>query len=130
MRFATAALAIVMVFAFCPAVHAKGGKAKNGGADTSAGGGDKSLTGTIVSVSGASLTVSVTTKKGKSKERHVKTNEKTKITLDGKEAKLSDLKKDEQVSVTLEHGTASEVSATSATSNGSPNTGAGGATTK
>ena len=113
MRLATAALAVAMIFALSPAAHAKG---KNSNNDTSTGG-DKSITGTVVSVSGTSLTVSVTNKKGKSKERHIKTNDKTKITLDGKEAKLSELKKDEQVSVTLAHGTASDISASSAPSN-------------
>ena len=114
MRIATAALAIAIVFALCPATHAKD---KNSGTDTGTGGG-KSITGTVVSVSGTALTVSVTNKKGKSKERHIKTNDKTKITLDGKEAKLSELKKDEQVSITLAHGLASEISATSPATTG------------
>lgn len=109
MRFATAALAIAIVFTLCPSAHAKG---KNSATDTGTAG-DKSINATVVSVSGTSLTVSVTNKKGKSRERHVKTNEKTKITLDGKEAKLSELKKDEQVSITLAHGLASEISAAS-----------------
>lgn len=116
MRVLSAALALALVFAFTPFVHAE-----DKAADAS---GTKSVTGTIVKVSGHKLTVSITSKKGKVKERQVKVDDKTKITLDGAQVKLSDLKKDQQVTLTLDHHLATEIAATSAAQSGAGTAGA------
>ena len=74
------------------------------------------MKGTISSVDGETVVVSVTNKSGVAKDHKVKTDDKTKITLDGKDAKLSDLKAGQEVSVTpgAEKGAAaSEIAATS-----------------
>jgi len=76
------------------------------------------MKGTISSIDGETVVVSVTSKKtGDKKDHKVKTDSNTKITLDGKDAKLSDLKAGQEVAVTpgAEKGAAaSEIEATSA----------------
>ena len=76
------------------------------------------MKGTVSSVDGMTVVVSSTNKAGVAKDHKVKTDDKTKITLDGKEAKLSDLKAGQEVTVTpgAAHGDpAAEIVATSAT---------------
>ena len=58
------------------------------------------MKGTISSVDGMTVVVSSTNKQGVAKDHKVKTDDKTKITLDGKEAKLSDLKAGQEVTIT------------------------------
>jgi hypothetical protein len=59
------------------------------------------MKGTISSVESDSVVVSVTNKKtGEKKDHTVKTDASTKITLDGKDAKLTDLKAGQEVSIT------------------------------
>jgi hypothetical protein len=73
--------------------------------------------GTVSSVDGDTLVISVTNKQGEKKDRKIKTDSSTKVTLDGKEAKLSDLKAGQMVKVTpgANRGDpASEIEATSA----------------
>jgi hypothetical protein len=75
------------------------------------------MKGAISSIDGETVVVSVTKKDGSKADRKCKTDSNTKITLDGKEAKLSDLKAGQEVAVTLgtEKGAAaSEIEATSA----------------
>jgi len=76
------------------------------------------MKGTISSVDGETVVVSVTNKKtGDKKDHKVMTDDKTKITLDGKDAKLSDLAANQEVVITpgAEKGApASEIEATSA----------------
>lgn len=75
------------------------------------------MKGTISSIDGDTVVVSVTNKSGTAKDHKVKTDSNTKITLDGKDAKLSDLKSGQEVTVTpgAEKGAAaSEIEATSA----------------
>ena len=82
----------------------------------------RTVKGTVSSVDGETVVVSVTNKKtGATKDRKIKTDDKTKVTLDGKEAKLSDLKAGQQVVITPgdEKGAAaSEIAATSASDSG------------
>lgn len=76
----------------------------------------KPVKGTISSVDSDSVVVSVTNKNGDKKDRTFKTDSNTKITLDGKDAKLSDLKAGETVSVvrgTGKNAPAAEINATS-----------------
>ena len=76
----------------------------------------RTIKGTVSSVDGETLVVSVTNKQGEKRDRKIKTDDKTKVTLDGKEAKLSDLKEGQQVKITPgeERGApASEIAATS-----------------
>jgi Cu/Ag efflux protein CusF len=56
--------------------------------------------GTISSVDGDTVTVSIASKNGDKKDHPFKTDSNTKITLDGKEAKLADLKAGQTVKVT------------------------------
>lgn len=73
--------------------------------------------GTVSSVDGTTLIISVTNKQGDKKDRKIKTDSSTKVTLDGKDAKLSDLKAGQMVKVTPGEGRgapASEIEATSA----------------
>ena len=76
------------------------------------------MKGTISSIDGETVVVSVTNKKtGDKKDHKVKTDDKTKITLDGKDAKLTDLKEGQEVAITpgTEKGAAaSEIEATTA----------------
>ena len=77
------------------------------------------LKGTVSGVDGTTVTVTTTNKKsGKTKDVKVMTDDKTKVTLDGKEAKLADLKAGQMVSVTPGEGgkdaAASQIEATSA----------------
>jgi hypothetical protein len=75
------------------------------------------MKGTISSVDGMTVVVSSTNKAGVAKDHKIKTDDKTKITLDGKTAALSDLKAGQEVTITpgAAHGDpASEIEATSA----------------
>jgi ABC-type enterochelin transport system substrate-binding protein len=67
----------------------------------------KCLTGTVVKVDGANVTV-----KAAEKEVVVATNDKTVVTIDGKEAKVADLKAGMAVTVTPDTGTATKIVAT------------------
>jgi hypothetical protein len=72
----------------------------------------KVLRGTVVKVDGTNVTILTrASKDAEAKEVIVATDEKTKITIDGKEAKLEDLKKDIRVQVTPDTGTAVEIKA-------------------
>ena len=72
--------------------------------------------GTISSVDADTVTVSVTDKKGAAKDHKVKTDSNTKITLDGKDAKLTDLKAGQTVTVTPGSGHGAPAAAIDATS--------------
>ena len=78
----------------------------------------RTVKGTVSSVDGETLVVSVTNKKtGEKKDRKIKTDDKTKVTLDGKDAKLADLKAGQEVTITPGDNRgdpASEIAATSA----------------
>jgi hypothetical protein len=67
----------------------------------------KSLAGTVVKVDGANVTV-----KAADKEVVVATDENTAVTVDGKAAKVADLKAGMAVTVTPETGTATKIVAT------------------
>jgi hypothetical protein len=67
-----------------------------------------SLTGTVVKVDGANVTV-----KAAEKEVVVVTDDKTAVTVDGKEAKVADLKAGMTVEITPATGTAAKIVATS-----------------
>lgn len=123
MRFLSICLALALVCAFSPLLQAAG-------KTTDASTGTKSIAGTVVKISGHKLTLTVTSKKGKTRERSVKVDDKTKITLDGIDAKLSDLKKDQQVTVKLEHRLATEIVATSAHTSGTGTASTGDSTAK
>lgn len=74
--------------------------------------------GTISSIDGDTIVISVTNKNGDKKDRKIKTDSNTKFMLDGKEAKLADLKAGQTVKVTPGDNRgdpASEIDATSAT---------------
>ena len=68
--------------------------------------GTHAVAGTVSSVDGDTVVVSATDKKGVAKDHKCKTDASTKITLDGKDAKLTDLKAGQTVSVTpgAKHG--------------------------
>ena len=74
--------------------------------------------GTVSSVDGDTVVVSVENKKtGTSKDHKIKTDSNTKVTLDGKDAKVSDLKAGMLVTITPGEGkgaAASQIEATSA----------------
>jgi hypothetical protein len=76
------------------------------------------MKGTLSSIDGDTLMVSVTSKKtGEKKDHKVKADDKTKVMLDGKEAKLSDLKAGQELKITPGDNRgdpASEIEATSA----------------
>jgi hypothetical protein len=76
------------------------------------------MKGTVSSVDGTTVVVTTTNKNGDKKDHKVKTDSDTKITLDGKEVKLSALKAGQTIKVTPGEGRgapASEIEATSAT---------------
>lgn len=76
------------------------------------------IKGTLSSIDGDTLMVSVLNKKtNEKKDRKIKTDDKTKVTLDGKDAKLSDLKAGQELKITPGDNRgdpASEIEATSA----------------
>jgi ribosomal protein S17 len=119
MRSLAAVLALGIAFSatpFLPVAHAGQAHAQKVQAKK------RTVKGTVSSVDGETVVVSVTSKKtGATKDRKIKTDDKTKVTVDGKEAKLSDLKAGQQVVITPgeEKGApASEIAATSAADNG------------
>ncbi len=78
-----------------------------------AGGGARGLRGTVVKVDGTNVVVkTMAARGGEAKEVTVATDDKTVVTLDGKEAKLADLKADVYVSVIPVEGTATKITAT------------------
>lgn len=76
------------------------------------------MKGTFSSMDGDTLMVSVTNKKtGDKKDHKIKTDSSTKVTLDGKDAKLTDLKAGQELKITpgaAKGDPASEIEATSA----------------
>lgn len=76
--------------------------------------------GTISSIDGDNLVVSITNKQGDKKDRTFKTDSNTKVTLDGKEAKLADLKAGQSVKVTPGDTKNDPVVAIAATSEAAP----------
>ena len=72
----------------------------------------KPVKGQIVSVAADGTSVVVKTAGKKSTEITVSTDAKTQVTIDGTDAKLSDLKKDEYVVITPALGTAEKITAT------------------
>jgi hypothetical protein len=74
------------------------------------------MKGTISSIDGDTVVVSSTNPKGEKKDHKVKTDASTKITLDGKDAKLSDLKAGQDVSITPGQGHGAPALAIEATS--------------
>jgi len=64
----------------------------------------KALHGSVVKVDGDKLTI-----KAKEKETVVATDANTKVTIDGKDAKLADLKEGQVVTVTPAEGTAQTI---------------------
>jgi hypothetical protein len=73
--------------------------------------GPKALNGTILKIDGTSITVKHPVKNADPKEVVVATDKDTKITLDGNEAKLADLKEGMRVKVTPATGTAKTIDA-------------------
>jgi len=120
MRLFAAVLAVAVALAFAPFVQAGPKGLKAGGTPH-----HHPITGKVVKVSGTTLTIQVTNKKGQTKDRLIKTDDKTKILLDGKTSSLADLKAGETVEVTIEHHVATEIAAV--TSSGK--SGAGAAST-
>jgi hypothetical protein len=114
MRSFVAALALGAALSFAPCVHAgtSGNPVKQVEEKK-----HHAMKGTVSSVDGQTVVVSVTNKDGKAKDHKIKTDSNTKVTLDGKDAKLSDLKAGQEVSVTMgaAHGDpAAAIDATSA----------------
>lgn len=70
------------------------------------------LRGKIVKVDGVNVTVKTMVRGGEGKEVVVVTDDKTTVTLDGKAAKVADLKADLFVKVTPAEGTAVTIDAT------------------
>jgi len=70
-----------------------------------------SVSGVVVKVEGEKLVVKVAPKGGDAKEVTVTTDNKTKVTLDGKKAALGDLKEGMKVKVTPDTGTAQKIDA-------------------
>jgi hypothetical protein len=66
------------------------------------------LKGAVVKVDGTNLVVN-SGKKGGDKEITVETNEKTVVTIEGKEGKLADLKPGQRVTVTPDTGVAEKI---------------------
>ena len=73
--------------------------------------GSKPIKGQIVSVAADGTSVVVMTSGKKANEVTVTTDKDTKVTIDGAEAKLADLKKDEWVVITPGIGLATEIKA-------------------
>ena len=71
----------------------------------------KPHTGTVVKVNGDVVVVKWANKAGAEKDHKIKTDANTKVTVDGHEAKLSDLKAGEQVSVSVSKHVATEIAA-------------------
>ena len=65
----------------------------------------KGLKGAVVKVDGTNLVI----KNKEGKETTVSTNNETKVTIDGKDAKLADLKADQMVTVSPAEGTAQTI---------------------
>ena len=115
MRTLAAALALGVAFSITPFVapahagqtHVQQVQAKK-----------HAMKGTLSSIDGDTLMVSMTNKKTVEKKDHkVKTDSNTKVTLDGKDAKLTDLKAGQELKITpgANRGDpASEIEATSA----------------
>jgi hypothetical protein len=116
MRSFLVAVALGAAFSFTPCVMA----GNNGVAHTKLvkeAKGHHGMKGTISSVNADSVVVSVTDKKGTAKDHTIKTDSNTKITLDGKDAKVTDLKAGQEVTITpgAAHGDpAAAIDATSA----------------
>jgi len=66
----------------------------------------------VAGVEGRVLTVSLLRKKSEIKDRKVRVNKATIITLNSKPATLSSLKAGENVTITLNHGVATHIDAT------------------
>ncbi len=98
MRYASRILAVLVMMSFVGAVHAKEA------ADTA------TLTGKITKVTAKTIILVDADKKNHT----VRTDAKTKVTLDGKEATLAELKAGEDVVVTPNKGVAKSIEATSA----------------
>ncbi len=109
MRFATL-LAVAGVLCLAGEAMAQGG---GGG-----GRGPMGLFGTVVKVDGTNLVIKQMVRGGEAKEITVATDDKTKVTLDGKDAKLADLKAGMRVIVNPAEGTATTVAATTPTLRG------------
>jgi len=73
---------------------------------------DKPVKGKIVSVAADGTNVVVMTSGKKANEVTVTTDDKTKVTIDGADAKLSDLKKDQWVEISPGIGLATSIKAT------------------
>ena len=104
MRLIAAVLAIALALAFAPFVQAGPKGLKAGGSARA-----HTITGKVVKLSGTTLTIEFTNKKGQTKDRQIKTDDKTKVLLDGKTIALSDLKAGQSVEITLEHRIATEI---------------------
>ena len=96
-------LVALLTVALVGTAQAKGKKNKTAPADTG-------ITGTVVKVDGTNLIIKTTFG-----ERTITTDEKTSVIINSATSKLSDLKADQQVTVTPSYGTAQkiEVGATS-----------------
>lgn len=111
MRLFAAVLVSALMFGLAPSVHAAH---KNLAADSAAASGQqkhRAVHGTVVKVDGSTLVISVTNKNGQTRDRKIKTDDKTKVTVDGKDAKLADLKAGEKVTITTEKRVATEIAA-------------------
>lgn len=119
MRSIVAAAILGVVFSSAPVIVST---ASAGVVKTVADKGDKkaghALHGTVSSVDGTTVTVTVTNKKsGKTMDKKVNTDDKTKVTVDGKDGKVADLKAGQTVVITPGEGKdapASQIEATSA----------------
>ena len=108
--FASKLFASVLALAVAGPVLAADKPAEKPGDKKPAAGADKpkakTLKGAVVKVDGTNLVI----KAGKEgKETTVSTNNETKVTIEGKDAKLADLKADQLVTVTPAEGTAQTI---------------------
>lgn len=92
-----AVLAIVAMVGVAANTNAADKPAKKGG-----------LKGSVVKVDGGKLTIT-SGKKGAEKEVVVETSDKTVVTIEGKEAKLADLKAGQRVTISPETGVAEKI---------------------
>lgn len=100
MKVWTKLFAVLAIVAMISAVHAADKPAKPAKKTT--------LKGAVVKVDGTKLVVN-SGKKGGNKEVTVETDDKTVVTIEGKDAKLADLKPGQHVTITPDTGVAQKI---------------------
>jgi hypothetical protein len=95
MKFLMTAVAVIALLGFVGTTHAKDAKPK---------------AGHFVKVDGMEVTYKGGAK-GTGKEHTVKIDDKTKVTIDGKEAKITDIKPDTLIEITIEKDVATVIAA-------------------